>query len=208
MGRRSKGRRQLSLLLVGRENAFSAENAARLIECGCFGIVARSSVLFGLEFCMDPGIVDVVIASGECRKEELTHFAIEGRRRGFSGLILQVADAPETRSGTGADETIQAGDFKLDNSNRRVWVRGAEVQFRPREFDLLRFLCAHADQHLSHQTLAREIWDDPSFPAQNVRALVCALRAKIETGPPWRYIFTRHHGYRFVPDGGQEPPEG
>jgi DNA-binding winged helix-turn-helix (wHTH) protein len=207
MGRRPKVQKQLSLLHVGREAAFIAGNAARWIHCGCLRTVARSTVLSDVEFCMDAETIDVVLASGEYRKEELTRFAAEAQRRGFSGLILQIADPPEKSDDLNPGQTLQLGDFVLDSLSRRVWVRGMEVHFRPLEFDLLGYLCAHADQHLSHKALAAAIWHDPSMSAQNIRALVGAVRAKIETGMPWRYILTRYHGYRFVPNANWEPSE-
>ena len=207
MGRRPRVRKQLSLLLVGGEAAFNAGNAARLIDCGGFRAVARSTVLSDVEFCMDAETVDVVLVSSEYRREELTRFAAEAQRRGFSGLILQIADPPEQSVDRNPGQIIQLGDFVLDPLNRKVWVRGIEVQFRPMEFDLLGHLCAHPDQHLSHKALAAAIWKDTSLSAQNIRALVSAVRAKIETGIPWRYIVTRYHGYRFVPNANWEPSE-
>ncbi|MDG6938210.1 MAG: winged helix-turn-helix domain-containing protein, partial [Nitrososphaerota archaeon] len=41
---------------------------------------------------------------------------------------------------------------------RIVTVRGREVKFSPREYDLLRLLAAHAGKVLTHGMILREVW--------------------------------------------------
>jgi two-component system KDP operon response regulator KdpE len=194
--------RELSLLLVGSEESFSGKNVARLVNSNRFRIVARSSLLSDVEYCMAaPGMIDVVLASCEYGEEELTTLAVGCSRRGFRGLILQIACAPKSTTDRepGQTNSLHLGDLVLDVCNRRVWVRGVEVRFERLEFDLLSFLCDHADQFVSRKALATAIGMNPSLPDQDIIALVCAVRAKIEeTGTPQRYIVTQHRGYKFV----------
>jgi len=83
-----------------------------------------------------------------------------------------------------------------------VTVRGKEVKFSPREYDLLRLLVAHAGKVLTHNMLLREVWD-PQTDVQYLRIYIRALRQKIEadTERP-QYIMTETGvGYRLrAPD--------
>ena len=76
-------------------------------------------------------------------------------------------------------------------------VRGKEVKFSPREYDLLRLLVAHAGKVLTHNMILREVWD-PQTDVQYLRIYIRALRQKIEsdTDKP-EYIMTETGvGYR------------
>ena len=81
-------------------------------------------------------------------------------------------------------------------------VRGQEVKFSPREYDLLRLLVAHAGKVLTHNMILREVWG-PNTDVQYLRIYIRALRQKIErdTEKP-EYILTETGvGYRLrAPD--------
>lgn len=95
---------------------------------------------------------------------------------------------------------IHAGDFVIDVPQHRAWVRGAEVPFSPTEFKLLAFFSEHPEELLKHESLLGLISGNPAAARESLRVLIRALRAKIETTEPPRYIVTqRNLGYRFVP---------
>ena len=83
---------------------------------------------------------------------------------------------------------------------RIVTVRGQEVKFSPREYDLLRLLVAHAGKVLTHNMILREVWG-PNTDVQYLRIYIRALRQKIEpdTDKP-EYILTET-GRRLSPAG-------
>jgi DNA-binding winged helix-turn-helix (wHTH) protein len=190
------------LSLVGGETAFKDRASARLLSGRRFTVMARSSSLPEALACLDSRGIDLVLLSPEYCEEELNLFTFDARRRGFAGLILHAADAPENivRVKPKDHLPIQIGDFFIETSSRRVWIRGIEVQCRPMEFQLLQFLCMHPEELLSHQTLFKTLWGKSPTSRPPLRGLIRDVRAKVETTKNPLYIITlREFGYRFIP---------
>jgi two-component system, OmpR family, KDP operon response regulator KdpE len=97
---------------------------------------------------------------------------------------------------------FRCGDLTVDLVRRIVTVRGQEVKFSPREYELLRLLVANAGKVLTHNHILREVWG-PNTDVQYLRIYIRALRQKIEedTERP-HYILTETGvGYRLrAPD--------
>jgi two-component system, OmpR family, KDP operon response regulator KdpE len=97
---------------------------------------------------------------------------------------------------------FRCGDLTVDLVRRIVTVRGHEMKFSPREYDLLRLLVANAGKVLTHNHILREVWG-PNTDVQYLRIYIRALRQKIEedTERP-HYILTETGvGYRLrAPD--------
>jgi two-component system KDP operon response regulator KdpE len=102
----------------------------------------------------------------------------------------------------GEPPIFRCGDLTVDLVRRIVTVRGQEVKFSPREYDLLRLLVANAGKVLTHNHILREVWG-PNTDVQYLRIYIRALRQKIEqdTERP-HYILTETGvGYRLrAPD--------
>jgi two-component system KDP operon response regulator KdpE len=102
----------------------------------------------------------------------------------------------------GEQPIFRTGDLTMDLVRRIVTVRGQEVKFSPREYDLLRLLVANAGKVLTHNHILREVWG-PNTDVQYLRIYIRALRQKIEedTERP-QYILTETGvGYRLrAPD--------
>jgi two-component system, OmpR family, KDP operon response regulator KdpE len=102
----------------------------------------------------------------------------------------------------GERPVFRCGDLTMDLVRRIVTVRGQEVKFSPREYDLLRLLVANAGKVLTHNHILREVWG-PNTDVQYLRIYIRALRQKIEeeTERP-HYIMTETGvGYRLrAPD--------
>jgi two-component system KDP operon response regulator KdpE len=79
----------------------------------------------------------------------------------------------------GEKPMFKAGDLTMDLVRRIVTVRGREVKFAPREYDLLRLLVAHAGKVLTHNMILREVWG-ANTDVQYLRIYIRALRRKIE----------------------------
>ncbi len=94
----------------------------------------------------------------------------------------------------------RAEGLEVDLENRRVIVRGEEVQLTPTEYDLLRLLVTHAGKVLTHNQIIREVWG-PTYLEQPhlLRVNISNLRRKIEAEPTRpRYLLTELGvGYRF-----------
>ncbi|HSC19347.1 MAG TPA: response regulator transcription factor [Rhizomicrobium sp.] len=103
----------------------------------------------------------------------------------------------------GEHAVFEVEDLKADLVRRVVRVRGAEVKFTPREYDLLRLLIAHAGKVLTHKFILREVWGGEG-EVQYLRIYIRTLRQKIERDPerPQLILTEQGVGYRLkAPDG-------
>jgi two-component system KDP operon response regulator KdpE len=102
----------------------------------------------------------------------------------------------------GEKPVFRAGDLTVDLVRRIVTVRGEDVKFSPREYDLLRLLVAHAGNVLTHRMILREVWGGDT-DIQYLRIYIRALRQKIEAEPdrPMHILTETGVGYRLrAPD--------
>jgi len=65
---------------------------------------------------------------------------------------------------------LQLADLEMDLVVRRVRRGGEDVEFTPREFELLEYLLRHKEQVVSREMLARDVWRETSraTPLDNV----------------------------------------
>lgn len=97
---------------------------------------------------------------------------------------------------------LQLGSVLLQKDARRVFVDGAEVALKNKEYALLRFLLSNPDIVFSKETLYERIWGyDAMGDNATVVVYINRLREKIEKDPSHpRYIQTVWGaGYRFKP---------
>ncbi len=98
------------------------------------------------------------------------------------------------------NEVIEIRGLKIDNTARRVWVKGEEKNFTTKEFDILTFLAQNPNRVFTKEELFREIWDMDSIgDIATVTVHIKKIREKIEpnTAKP-QYIETIWGvGYRF-----------
>src|ERR1700722_1102024 len=76
---------------------------------------------------------------------------------------------------------FRTGSLAVDLVNRRVLLGESEVHLSPKEYNLLRFLVAHAGKVVTHQQLLKEVWGPAHVEdVQYLRVLMRQLRQKIE----------------------------
>jgi two-component system response regulator RegX3 len=104
----------------------------------------------------------------------------------------------------GAERTeegqIVAADVVVDPDQRRVYVRGAEVHLRRKEFDLLLLLVENAGRVLTRDVLIDRVWgSDYVGDTKTLDVHIKRLRAQIERNPAETELITtvRGVGYRF-----------
>jgi two-component system KDP operon response regulator KdpE len=117
---------------------------------------------------------------------------------GIEELLARLRAAQRHRlQQQGEKPVFRTGDLTVDLVRRIVTVRGQEVKFSPREYDLLRLLVAHAGKVLTHKMILREVWG-PNADVQYLRIYVRALRQKIErdTERPEHIVTETGVGYR------------
>lgn len=117
---------------------------------------------------------------------------------GIDELLARIRAAQRHRlQQEGEKPLFHAGDLCVDLVRRIVTVRGKEVKFSPREFDVLRLMVAHAGKVLTHRLMLEEIWGGDA-DVQYLRVYIRALRQKIEADPerPTHILTETGVGYR------------
>ncbi len=100
-------------------------------------------------------------------------------------------------------DRLTVGDLTIDIAAHRATVAGAEVELRPREFDLLALLVREAGRAVTRERIMTEVWDEHWFGSTKTLDMhVSALRRKLgEDGEAGGRITTlRGVGYRLELD--------
>ena len=102
---------------------------------------------------------------------------------------------------TARSEIVVDDELRINFDQRKVIVRGQEVQLRPTEYRLLYQLVSNAGRLLTHETLLSRVWG-PEYRDEDhyVRLYITYLRQKIEKDPknPKYILSERGLGYRFT----------
>jgi DNA-binding response OmpR family regulator len=88
---------------------------------------------------------------------------------------------------------LSAGDLDMDLITRKVTRAGRGVELTTREFELLEYLLRHQGQVVLRDTLARDVWKEPTrgTPLNNVIDVhIARLRRKIDLDQPLKLIHT------------------
>jgi DNA-binding response OmpR family regulator len=112
--------------------------------------------------------------------------------------LRRSAQRPDERVDDGRFVTV--GRLRLDLAARRATIDDAEVQLRPKEFDLLAFLASRAGEVVTREDLIDNVWDANWYgPTKTLDVHVSALRRKLSAhGEDARRITTlRGRGYRY-----------
>jgi two-component system KDP operon response regulator KdpE len=99
---------------------------------------------------------------------------------------------------------LTLGRTEIDFDTRQVTAGGRHVRLTPKEFDLLRYLVAHANKVMSHRQMLQAVWGpDYGQEVDYLRVVMNQLRKKIEAKPSQPvYLLTEPWvGYRLhLPD--------
>jgi DNA-binding response OmpR family regulator len=97
-----------------------------------------------------------------------------------------------------ATAVYRVGDVELDDSRHLASRGDRELDLTAKEFALLRYFLAHADEVLSQEHLLEHVWDEHADPFTNtVRVTVGTLRRKLSAGDEPPFIDTViGRGYR------------
>lgn len=93
----------------------------------------------------------------------------------------------------GEKPVFRSGDLAVDLVRRIVTVRGQDVKFSPREYELLRLLVAHAGKVLTHKFILQQVWGGET-DLQYLRIYIRALRQKIEADPERPHLILTEQG--------------
>ncbi len=116
-------------------------------------------------------------------------------------LLARIRAALRRSSPESGPQAFHSEDLEIDFQSRRVHARGKDVRLTPKEFELLRYLVAHAGKPVTHRELLQGVWgpdygDEPEY----LRVFINQVRKKIEANPAKpQYILTEPWvGYRFA----------
>lgn len=111
--------------------------------------------------------------------------------------LRRVPLSPESGSAV-----ISFGGVEMNLASRQIIVRGNEVSFTPKEFDLLHYLAANPNVAIPHGKLLQTVWGpDYGGEVEYLHVFVNKIRKKIEPDPSKpRFLITESRvGYRFNP---------
>lgn len=166
----------------------------------------------GLEACRtiregsDVPIIVLTVRSEESDKVEALDAGADdyvtkpfGREELLARIRAALRRAPAAAT-TGPHKFV-AQDLEIDFETRMVRTKGKSLHLTPKEYDLLRYLVAHAGKPVAHRELLQTVWG-PDYGDQTdyLRVFITHLRKKIEPNPSKpKYILTEHWmGYRFA----------
>lgn len=157
------------------------------------------------EWYFGPIIVLSCLNQDELKIFALDHGANDYLTKPFSSGELLARIRAALRSGSGrwpaSEPVFQSGDLKIDLTARQVHVRGIEVRLTRTEYKVLTTLVRHAGQVLTHQFLAKEVWDEQQADSiSRLRVNMRNLRRKIEAKPhrPRHLLTETGVGYRLA----------
>lgn len=95
--------------------------------------------------------------------------------------------------------SLDYGELKIDLVQRRVCLKGEQIDLTPQEFSLLYALAQVGGVALSRSELLQRAWPDAIDNPRTVDTHVLSLRKKVETDPrqPCLIQTVRNVGYRF-----------
>jgi two-component system, OmpR family, copper resistance phosphate regulon response regulator CusR len=114
----------------------------------------------------------------------------------FAELLARVRAL--LRRGRAEQQTVlRAGPLELDLLKRRAARGGAEIDLKPREFEVLEYLVRHKNQAVTREMLGLDVWKEPGYVHTNViEVYINLLRKKVEVaGQPPRIVTLRGVGY-------------
>lgn len=115
-------------------------------------------------------------------------------------LFARLRALTRRRASQVQDATVlRVGDLSIDIAARRAHVGGAEVELRPKEFDLLVVLMRNAGTVVNRERAMELVWDEHWFGStKTLDVHIAALRHHLgENGPEGSRISTlRGVGYR------------
>jgi two-component system KDP operon response regulator KdpE len=103
-------------------------------------------------------------------------------------------------SASSASQVVEFDEVSINFPAHRVTVRGNEVRFTPKEFDLLQVLLSNPNVPIPHTRLLQAVWGpDYGDQVEYLHVFVNQIRKKIEPDPAKpRYLITEPRlGYRF-----------
>ncbi|MBS57346.1 MAG: DNA-binding response regulator [Chloroflexi bacterium] len=115
--------------------------------------------------------------------------------------VLRRYSSRQIPAKVGVEEIINIGGLKIDSISHSVELNGAEINLKPKEFELLYFLASNSGRVFTRAQLLEHLWGENYYgDIRTVDVHVRWVRQKIESAPsnPRMLKTIRGVGYRFV----------
>ncbi len=126
-----------------------------------------------------------------------------------SALILYLTrpTAIEQLKQPTAEPQAERPILQLDDTAKRVLLRGEEVELSPREYELIKLLASAPGRVFSNREILEAVWKGRGFAtASDVKQYIYLLRRKLEEDPshPKLILTVRGFGYKLNPEAWAE----
>lgn len=177
--------------------AASAEETFELLKTEKFNLILLDINLpdgTGFEVCRElrrVSGVPVIFASARTREDDKIHGLDLGgddyieKPYSLKELLARINALIRRTYGNAAEEIVyQFGDIRVDSTKRQVTKAGTAIKMAMKEFDVLVYLCAHANSAVTKEELLREVWGMFSeAEIATVAVHIRWLREKLEEDP-------------------------
>ncbi|MDO4514621.1 MAG: response regulator transcription factor [Lachnospiraceae bacterium] len=177
--------------------AASAEETFELLKTEKFNLILLDINLpdgTGFEVCRElrrVSGVPVIFASARTREDDKIHGLDLGgddyieKPYSLKELLARINALIRRTYGNAAEEIVyQFGDIRVDSTKRQVTKAGTPIKMAMKEFDVLVYLCAHANSAVTKEELLREVWGMFSeAEIATVAVHIRWLREKLEEDP-------------------------
>ena len=177
--------------------AASAEETFELLKTEKFNLILLDINLpdgTGFEVCGElrrVSGVPVIFASARTREDDKIHGLDLGgddyieKPYSLKELLARINALIRRTYGNAAEEIVyQFGDIRVDSTKRQVTKVGTAIKMAMKEFDVLVYLCAHANSAVTKEELLREVWGMFSeAEIATVAVHIRWLREKLEEDP-------------------------
>ena len=177
--------------------AASAEETFELLKTEKFNLILLDINLpdgTGFEVCRElrrVSGVPVIFASARTREDDKIHGLDLGgddyieKPYSLKELLARINALIRRTYGNAAEEIVyQFGDIRVDSTKRQVTKVGTAIKMAMKEFDVLVYLCAHANSAVTKEELLREVWGMFSeAEIATVAVHIRWLREKLEEDP-------------------------
>jgi DNA-binding response OmpR family regulator len=115
---------------------------------------------------------------------------------------IEVRRGPETHTGWDEMEPVQVGNLEIEPESFSAVLKGKQMSLTSREYQLLIVLAQHAGSVLSHDFIARQLWNSTGDKEKRrIGVLIARLRPHLKGLRPFRLETVRNRGYGLVNRG-------
>jgi two-component system KDP operon response regulator KdpE len=194
------------------QTAGSGEEALRQVETAPPDLLVLDLVLpdmSGLELCKrlrEWSEVPIIAVSAQTQERTKVETLDQGadayltKPFGLGEFLARVRGVLRRAGGATPSPILEEGDLRLDQVRQQVAFRGRQVRLTPKEYEVLRYLMAHAGQVINHRKLLAALWGESyAENTETLRVFIAQLRRKIKPdseGPHYIHTVARV-GYCF-----------